>query len=85
MGPGTLAIVVLIVMPRSLAIGQAIERCLQSDASVEDAESVKAYRLTFTTKGIAFYTAARLTISAIIYILKCNLEGMLKVFSSAEN
>ena len=38
---------------------EAIARCQQSDFTAgEDREGARAYRITFTTQGIAYYTVA---------------------------
>ena len=37
---------------------QAIQRCVQSEGKAVDVEAVRAYKVTFTTDGVAYYTAS---------------------------
>ena len=47
---------------------EAIARCQQSDFTAgEDREGARAYRITFTTQGIAYYTVAWLQLFCEIY------------------
>ena len=50
----------------SAVLVQAIRRCVESEVQAVDVGSVRAHTVTFTTEGIAYYTAACYTMRLLL-------------------